>query len=335
MAELAGVIVGNYFLLECLAREGMVEMYRARPTTRGGYDVVLRLFRPPFPDPTDFREHFAAEVEKVWRCHHPHIVPLLEFGTGDDLLFTATLFPGMETLEQFLERQQERQLPVAFIVRLMAQLCSAVQYVHEQDIVHGNIQSSSILVRNDGDILLTDFSMRHAYQEGEPLAVQFDEGNSLYAAPEQGLGKVRPACDIYSLGVILYRLLTGVLPYMGETPGEIALKHTDEPIPSIRARRPEVSEALEQVVHIALSKTPEARFPNADILVRALLDAVVAENPPTAFTVPQRRISVHARRISSAWSRIATLLTLVILLFGLLGVSVFVFSRPLLPLSPH
>jgi serine/threonine protein kinase len=281
MAELAGVMVGNYFLLECLAREGMVEMYRARPTTRGGYDVVLRLFRPPFPDPTDFLEHFAAEVEKVWRCHHPHIVPLLEFGTGDDLLFTATLFPGMETLEQFLERQQEPQLPIAFIVRLMAQLCSAVQYAHKQDIVHGNIQPSSILLRNDGDVLLTDFSMRRAYQEGEPLAVQFDEGNSF------------------------------------------------------RARRPEASEALEQVVHIALSKTAEARFPNADTLAQALLDAVVAQHPPSAFNVPQRRISVHARRIPSAWSRIATLLTLMLLLFGLLGVSVFVFSRPLLPLSPH
>src|SRR5947209_17048530 len=79
MPELAGVLVGNYFLLECLAREGMVETYRARPTTRGGYDVILRLFRPEFPDPTSFREHFAAEVEKVWRCHHERIQPLLEF----------------------------------------------------------------------------------------------------------------------------------------------------------------------------------------------------------------------------------------------------------------
>src|SRR5947207_179272 len=90
MAELAGVLVGDYFLLECLARQGMVETYRARPTTRGGYDVILRLFRPEFPDPTSFRQHFAAEVEKVWRCHHDHIQPLLEYVAGNDLIYIST-----------------------------------------------------------------------------------------------------------------------------------------------------------------------------------------------------------------------------------------------------
>jgi hypothetical protein len=75
MSELTGVMVGNYFLLECLGREGMVERYRARPTTRGGFDVVLRLFRPQFPDPLAFQEHFASEVEKAWHCNHEHIQP--------------------------------------------------------------------------------------------------------------------------------------------------------------------------------------------------------------------------------------------------------------------
>jgi ABC-type phosphate transport system substrate-binding protein len=328
MAELAGVMVGNYFLLECLTREGMVETYRARPITRGGYDVVLRLFRPPFTDPTDFREHFSTEVEKVWRCHHPHVIPLLEFGSGNDLLFTATLFPETETLAQFLERQQERQLPIAFVMRLVTQLCSAVQHAHDQDIVHGNIQPSSIFVSNDGDVLLTNFSMRRAYQDGEPLAVQLDEGNALYAAPEQGLGMVRPVGDIYSLGVLLYRLLTGILPYTGETPGEIALKHADNPVPSVRALRAEVSEALEQVVHIALAKVPEARFPRADALTQALLDAVVTETPPIVSHIPRRHIHVQSRRLTSGWARAMTLLSLALLLFRLLGTSIFVFSLP-------
>src|SRR5579859_108336 len=139
MAELAGVLVGNYFLLECLAREGMVETYRARPTNRGGYDVILRLFRPEFPDPAAFREQFAGEVEKVWRCHHEHMQPLLEFGAGDDLLYCATRIPEAETLEQFLKRQPERFLPVQLVLRLVTQLCDVLQYVHKQGIVHGNI----------------------------------------------------------------------------------------------------------------------------------------------------------------------------------------------------
>ena len=110
MAELTGVTVGNYFLLECLGREGMIESYRARPTTRGGFDVVLRLFRPPFPDPTAFQEHFVSEVEKVWHCHHEHIQPLLEYGSGDELLFVVTEFPKDKTLEHILECGQDGEL---------------------------------------------------------------------------------------------------------------------------------------------------------------------------------------------------------------------------------
>src|SRR5947209_8183488 len=160
MAELAGVLVGNYFLLERLAREGMVETYRARPTTRGGYDVILRLFRPEFPDPTSFREHFATEVEKVWHCHHEYIQPLLEFGTGDELLYCATVIPEAETLEEYLRRWQEHYVPVSLVLRWMTQLCLALQYAHEHDIVHGNIQPTSILLCNEGDVLLTHFAMK-------------------------------------------------------------------------------------------------------------------------------------------------------------------------------
>ena len=112
-------MLSDYFLLECLAREGMAETYCARPTTRGGYDVVLRLFRPQFPDPTSFREHFAEEVEKVWRCRHEHIQPLFEFGAGDDLLYCATVLTDAETLELYLKRQPEQRLPFPLVLTTM------------------------------------------------------------------------------------------------------------------------------------------------------------------------------------------------------------------------
>ncbi|HCF86179.1 MAG TPA: hypothetical protein DEV72_13370, partial [Ktedonobacter sp.] len=234
MAELAGVLVGNYFLLECLAREGMVETYRARPTTRGGYDVILRLFRPEFPDPTSFREHFAEEVEKVWRCHHDHIQPLLEYGAGDDLLYSATLVTDAVTLEQYLKRHPAQFLPVQLVVNFASQLCAALHYAHEQGIAHGNIQPSSILLRQQEHLLLTHFSMRRVYQEDEPLVAQINEGNAAYSAPEQALGMLQPASDIYAMGVLLFRLLSGKLPYDGEDAEEISLKHANEPIPSLR-----------------------------------------------------------------------------------------------------
>lgn len=333
MPELVGVLVGNYFLLERLAHEGSVETYRARPTTRGGYDVILRLFRPQFPDPTGFREHFAAEVEKVWRCRHEHIQPLLEFGSGDDLLFCVTMPGEAETLDQYLKRQVEPLLPLAVAVSIVRQLCAALQYAHEQSIVHGNIQPSSILISNDEQILLTDFGMRAAYHEGDPLVSQIHEGNAAYIAPEQSLGMIAPASDIYAVGVLLYRLLGGVQPYEGANAEEIALRQADEAIPALRLLRPELSEALEQVVRVALAKAPQARFTTAAALAQALQDALVEDRPSpltdiAAVIAPERRIPVRATRTSASWQRVASLLTLFVLLFGLVGASFFILSLP-------
>ena len=332
MAELAGVTVGNYFLLECLGREGMVESYRARPTTRGGCDVVLRLFRPPFPDPTAFQEHFASEVEKVWRCHHEHIQPLLEFGSGEDLIFIVTEFPKEKTLEQVLEHGENEEFfkSMPDIVRSITQVCAALDYAHKQHIVHGNIQPSSLLIQPDQDILLTNFSMKRIYEDGDPLVAQIEEGNAAYIAPEQVVGMFTPASDIYAVGVLLYRLLTGHLPYDGESAGEIALKHANEAIPSLRQLRPDLSEAVELVVRVALSKSPEARFPSADALARALLAAIAPDSSPIVSVKPQRRIEVHSRRRTPfTWSRALSLIAIVLVLCGLIGTLNFFSTLPL------
>lgn len=366
MTELAGVMVGNYFLLECMEREGIVETYRARPTTRGGYDVLLRLFQPKFPDPTAFREHFATEVEKVWHCHHDHIQPLLEFGSGEELLYSVTMLPEEETLAQLLERRLDtcsslqrdfvssapsslapnesprliasnaedrvqggaQFLPLPLVLRFVTQLCAALQYTHEQGIVHGNVQPASILVRNEQDILLTNFSMKRAYQEGEPVVAQVQESNPSYSAPEQVAGMLCPASDIYAVGVLLYRLLAGRLPYEGESAGEIALKHANEPIPSLRELRPELPEELELVVRVALAKSPAARFSTAADLAQALLIAVSPDASQVISFMPERRIPVRSRRTPFTWTRALTLLIISVLLFGLGGTLFFVTTLP-------
>ncbi|MHB8598430.1 MAG: substrate-binding domain-containing protein [Ktedonobacteraceae bacterium] len=337
MTELAGVLVGNYFLLECLAHEGITETYRARPTTRGGCDVILRLFRPRFPDSTCFREHFSSEVEKVWRCSHEHIQPLLEFGAGEDLLYSATLLTETETLEHVLRRQrgqQGRQIAIERVVQLVTQLCDAVEYAHEQGIVHGNIQPSSIVVHNENDVLLTHFGMRRAYQAGEPLVSLLEEGNAAYIAPEQALGMVVPASDIYALGVLLYRLLGGVLPYKAENDGEIALKHAEEPIPSLRAVRSDIPEALDRVVQVALAKMPDGRFPSVTALSQALNEAAMMEEKRIVSDSPQRLVVVRSRRTAFSWAQVAPLVTTALLICALVGASLFVFTLPQLRGQP-
>src|SRR5205085_5682518 len=121
----------------------------------------------------------------VWRCHHEHIQPLLEFGAGEGLLYTATRLSEAETLEQFLERSEGQAAPVPLVVQLIGQVCTALQYAHEREIVHGNVQPASMLLQDGAQVLLTNFSMKRIYREGEPVVAQVEEGNPAYIAPEQ------------------------------------------------------------------------------------------------------------------------------------------------------
>lgn len=328
MAELTGIMVGNYFLLECLKSEGMVETYLARPTTHGGYDVYLRLFRPRFPDPLAFQDHFPGEVRKVWRCQHPHIQPLTEFGTGDGVLYTAARADNLLTLEQLLEKQGSKPLPVPMVAKWITQLCEALQYAHEHEIVHGNLQPSSILFDANEQARLTNFGLRRAYQEGDPTAAQIEEGNAVYVAPEQVVGMLCPASDIYALGVLLYRLLGGVLPYDGESRGEIAMQHANQPIPSLCALRPDLPESVDLVVRMALAKDASARFPTPHALAAALIQALARNTPPTVEVTPARRIAVNPRRTRLTWSRALSLMALVLIMTGLSSTFyLFSFSR--------
>jgi ABC-type phosphate transport system substrate-binding protein/serine/threonine protein kinase len=333
MAELTGVMVGHYFLLECLSRQGMVETYLARPTTSGGYDVRLRLFRPPFPDPGAFQEHFSSEVRKLWRSEHANIQPLIEYGEGDDVLYTATREDGTPTLADLLARQRERTLPLPVVATLTSQICEALQYAHERGIVHGNLQPSSILISPDGQVRLTDFSCKRAYHEGEAALAQVEEGNAAYIAPEQAVGMLAPASDIYALGVLLFQLLGGELPYDGQSAGEIAMGHASEPLPSLRALRPQLGQSLEMVVHGAMAKTVQARFRSAGELATAFVQALTTDRAPAIASTG--RIAVNARRTGFSWAQALSLLAILLLIAGLSStLSLFSFSSLPFALGP-
>lgn len=346
MTELAGVMVGNYFLLERVEREGMSETYQARPTTRGGCDVLLRMYHPSFPDQAGFREHFMDEAQKLWRCRHEHIQPLLEFGAGEDLLYTVTDAVEAETLEHYLERWEQvhpgATLPIQFVARWATQLCDALQFAHEHAIVHGNLRLSSMLVQDEALRFLANFSLMQPCQDSEAVITQVEDSHALYLAPEQSLGILTPACDVYAVGVLLFRLLTGHFPYEreeGTSAVDLALRHSNEPIPSLREFCPDIPEALEMVVRVALAKTPSARFGSAVALSNALLAALVRDeqpvvtanppHPPSMHTItPRRRVRGRAAGLHPAWSRALTIMSVLVLLAGLVGILLFFAAVP-------
>lgn len=157
----------------------------------------------------------------------------------------------------------------------MQQLCKAVQYAHEHDVIHGNIKPTNIFVAADGRMLLSDFGVLRGYDDTQQSLTRIGWGSAEYAAPEQSLGVLRRASDIYSLGVLMFRILTGELPFTGQTPVEVLLKHVRQQAPSARSIDNSISDAVDGVLHMALQKRSDDRFVSAEEFSNAL---VVATN---------------------------------------------------------
>ncbi len=270
---LEGAVLSEYLLLQCISRGGVADVYRARQTGEGSYEVAVKIFRPGYAQRESFREYFMAEAEKIGQLEHPNILPFLEFGEGDGLLYSVTPFVTSGALEGLLKHiggkfSAMQALPI------MQQLCSAVQYAHERDVIHGNIKPTNIFVAADGRMLLSDFGIARGYDDSQQSLTRVGWGSAEYAAPEQSLGVLRRTSDIYSLGVLLFRILTSQPPFTGHSPVEVLLKHVRQEAPSARSLDPNISDAVDSVLHKALQKRSDDRFASAEEFSNALTAAV-------------------------------------------------------------
>ena len=270
---LEGVMLSEYLLLQCISRGKVADVYRARQTGEGNYEVAVKVLRTGYVQREFFREYFMTEAEKVGQFEHPNILPILEFGEGEGLLYSVTPFVTTGTLMDLLGRVGGK-LTTIQALQIMKQLCSAVQYAHEHDVIHGNIEPTNILIATDSRVLLSDFGIVRGYDESQQSLTRIGWDSAEYAAPEQSLGVLRRASDIYSLGVLLFRVLTGELPFTGQTPVEVLLKHVRQQAPSARTYDPNISDAVDCVLHMALQKRSDERFTSAEEFSNALAVAI-------------------------------------------------------------
>ncbi len=270
---LEGAILSEYLLLQCISRGGIADVYRARQTGEGNYEVAVKVFRPGYAQRESFREYFMTEAEKIGQFEHPNILPFLEFGEGEGLLYSVTPLVTTGALEDLLKRVGGK-FSAMQALPIMQQLCSAVQYAHDHDVIHGNIKPTNIFVAADGRMLLSDFGIVRGYDDSQQSLTRVGWGSAEYAAPEQSLGVLRRASDIYSLGVLLFRILTGQPPFTGHTPVEVLLKHVRQQAPSARALDANISDAVDGVLHMALQKRSDDRFASAEEFSNALAAAV-------------------------------------------------------------
>jgi serine/threonine protein kinase len=273
MSDLEGVMLSDYLLLQCISKGGMADVYYARQNGEGNYEVAVKVYRPGYAQHESFREFFMAEAEKIGQFDHPNILPFLEFGEGEGLLYVVTPFIVSGTLEDLLKRVGGK-FSAMQALPIMQQVCSAVQYAHNHHVIHGNIKPTNIFVAADGRMLLADFGIARGYDDSQQSLTRVGWGSAEYAAPEQSLGVLRSSSDIYSLGVLLFRILTGQPPFAGQTPVEVLLKHVRQQTPSARVLVPTISDAVEGVLQMAMQKRSDDRFASAEELSNAFLAAV-------------------------------------------------------------
>jgi serine/threonine protein kinase/ABC-type phosphate transport system substrate-binding protein len=284
---LEGVQLSDFLLIECINRGGVADVYRGRQVGEGNYEVAVKVFRPGYAQREAFRAYFMTEAEKIGQFEHPNILPFLEFGEGEGLLYTVTPFIASGTLDNLL-KQVGGKFSAMQALPIMQQVCNAIQYAHDHDVIHGNIKPSNVFVAADGRILLADFGIVRGYDDSQQSLTRVGWGSAEYAAPEQSLGVLRQASDIYALGVLLFRILTGYPPFVGQSPVEVLLKHVRQQTPSARSIDPGISDAVDGVLQMAMRKRSDDRFASAQELSDAL-QAAVTFSPvasPVARSVP-------------------------------------------------
>jgi eukaryotic-like serine/threonine-protein kinase len=281
-------------LLEHIGTGGMAEVYRARQLNAFGREVAVKIIKRGFAEQPLFRQRFLREGQATARLAHPHILPLIELGTAGrrgQTLFLAMPYVREGTLRDLLARTGG-PLPIETIAPLFIQLCEAVQYAHEQGLVHRDIKPSNVLLQHERYVLLGDFGIALDTEDMRLTSTGMGLGTPEYTAPEQAQGNVDKRSDIYSLGIVLFELLTGQVPFTGRTPFEVLFKQTTATIPSLRSADsdlPEKLTRLDAVIQGTLAKEPARRFQTAsalgDAFQAALVGGAQAANTPEALPV--------------------------------------------------
>lgn len=263
-------ILGNrYELLQQIGTGGMAVVYRAKDLMLER-PVAIKVLRQDYSDNEAFRERFRLEARAAANLSHPNIVTVHDFGFDSDRLYLVMEYMPGTDLKTILK--EKVRLPIDESVRLMIQAAAGIGYAHRAGLVHCDVKPHNMLVAPDQRLKVTDFGIARAMASIMPDE-QHDIvwGSPLYFSPEQAAGAApSPASDVYSLGVVLYELVTGRLPFHHKDPTELARLHREvQPVPP-RRLNPEIPEALEQIILKILSKEPSARYRTADQLSRVL-----------------------------------------------------------------
>ena len=271
-STLEGQNIGKYRVLEALGRGGMARVYRAYHPQLDRY-VAMKVLRSDLLEEQDLLERFQREARAIASLRHPNIVQVFDFDThADNYYMVMELLEG-DSLRARLNacRVARQRMPLPEVLRIMHGVLSGLGFAHSQNIIHRDIKPANIMLTRQGEAVLTDFGIAQILGSTQMTASGVLMGTLSYMAPEQGLrGSCDQRTDLYSLGIVLYEMLTGYTPFEADTPLAILMKHLNDPLPLPRKIDPELPQALEQILLKALAKDPSDRFQNAQEMAGAL-----------------------------------------------------------------
>lgn len=269
MAGLEGTHLDQYYLLELLGQGGMSEVYLAQDTT-SGQEVAVKVVSG---NNAIYLERFRREAEAIDKLHHPHILPALDYGDQEPWHYLVMPLVEYGTLR---DRLEEDSLSLEETGELLRQIASALQFAHDRGVIHRDIKPSNILMRDRSYTYLADFGLVKTLEGMSELTLSGTLlGTPEYMAPDLADGPATTSTDIYAMGIMLYQMVTGELPFTGDTPVAVYWKHLRErPVPPSQIN-PNIPLAIDQVIMHALEKDPRRRFQSVRELEEAYQEALL------------------------------------------------------------
>ena len=297
MAEIGNVLGGRYRLLELLGQGGMATIYRARDNELDR-DVAVKLLRPEYERDPEFGTRFRQEARAAGSLNHPNIVSVYDYGHDPAGTYIVMELIDGEDLAAVLRRTGA--LPPRQAARLAYDVASALAAAHARGIVHRDIKPGNVLVSRDGRVKVTDFGIARAVADAQLTTPGLTLGSVHYFSPEQARGEPTTATsDVYSLGIVLYELLTGRRPWTGDSPAAIAMARLSGATPSPASVRTGVPPTLDAIVRRAMARDPAQRYRSAAEMADAL-DSFLADRAPAAAAAPGFGTAAAAGAIAGA-----------------------------------
>lgn len=258
---ISGQMLGSYRIISQIGEGGMATVYKAYQASMDR-NVAIKVLPSHLANNKEFAGRFLQEARIIANLEHPHILPVFDSGESEGISYLVMRYLEAGTLK---EKMEAGPLSWSEIDRIFTQLADALSYAHNRGVIHRDLKPSNALIDSQGNLFLTDFGIAKLL-EGTSHFTQTDTvmGTPAYISPEQAQAQgVDRRSDIYSLGIILYEMVTGRVPFLADTPLAVILKHVSAPLPLPSTLKPDIPPQIEQVILKALAKSPQDRFDSA------------------------------------------------------------------------